>query len=424
MDKHRLVRSSLKLLKLGVINLFVLAVLLEIGSLGFYFSQTGGFFYARNKDRTKALTTQFEVSQPSREDWTLLIQLHPYLGFITTPGYPGLPFKKTSKDQFIIGIFGGSVAMHFWEYEIQHHVLARTLQALPQFQNKEIVVLKLCNPAHKQPQQLLTLSYFLSVGQELDMVINIDGFNEVAASYLNNRAGLEVSMPFGMMVLPLVALANKDLSPEELALSLEVLQLKNKLNDTVNRLSECRLATCFTLRWMQAKYFFRQYRAKSQSLSQLKRDEKKDSLVHLDRIEKPLDDAEAIERTVDMWINSSLAMNDLLAARRIPYFEFIQPNQYYATNRQFSAEEKKIAFDENSLFKEPTVKAYPKLLAKISNLRAAGVKVFNAANVFDETRDVVYLDNCCHYTDAGNEILSNFISQNIVTVLNTQPTRK
>lgn len=424
MDKHRLVRSLLRLIKVGAINLLVLFVLLEIGSIGFYFSQTQHFFYPRNKDRIKDTTTQFEVSQPSREDWTLLIQLHPYLGFITTPGYPGLPFKKTSKDQFIIGIFGGSVAMHFWEYELQHHVVAKTLQALPQFQNKDIVVLKLCNPAHKQPQQLLTLNYFLSVGQELDMAINIDGFNEVAASYLNNKAGLEVSMPFGMMVSPLIALADKDLSPEELALSLEVLQLKNQLKDSVNRLSECRLATCFTLRWMQAKYFFNQYGGKSQLLSQLKRDEKKDSLVHLDRIEKPLDDGEAIERTVDMWVNSSLAMNDLLTARRIPYFEFIQPNQYYVTNRQFSAAEKKIAFDDNSLFKEPTVKAYPKLLGKIGDLKAAGVKVFNAVSIFDETRDIVYLDNCCHYTDAGNEVFSNFVSQSILTVLNTQPAPK
>lgn len=43
----------------------------------------------------------------------------------------------------------------------------------------------------------------------------------------------------------------------------------------------------------------------------------------------------------------------------------------------------------------------PKLLDKVSGLQAAGVKVFNAVNVFDETGGTVYRDNCCHYNDAA-----------------------
>ena len=313
------------------------------------------------------------------------------------------------------------MARHFYSYEIEHHVVAKMLQALPQFQNKEIVILKFANPAHKQPQQLLILNYFLSVGQELDMVINIDGFNEVALSYLNNKAGTEVSMPNDYIFSPLIALANKDFSSEQLELSLEVLQLKDRLQNTLNRLSECRLATCYMLRWAQAKYLLNQYRGKPETFSQLKTEEGKGSLIYLKRIEKPLDDPEALERIVDLWFNSSLGMNDLLAARKIPYFEFIQPNQYYSTNRQFSADEKKIAFDEKSQYKEGTIKGYPKLLAKVSSLQAAGVKVFNAVSVFDETRDIVYCDNCCHYNDVGDGIFSRYIGQSIVTALNTKP---
>lgn len=424
MEKHRLVRSLLKLLKLVAINLLLLFTLLELVSLGFYFLQTGNFFYPINKDRIKANTAQLEVSEPDRESWTFDYQLHPYFGFITPPTYAGLPLKKTSKHQFIIGIFGGSAAQDFYDYEVKHHILAKILQPLREFQNKEIVILTFANQAHKQPQQLLTINYFLAVGQELDMVINIDGFNEVALSYLNNKAGTEVSMPNDYIFSPLIALANKDFSSEQLELALEVLQLKNRVQNTLNRLRECRLATCYTLRWAQAKYLLNQYRGNLQTFSQLKREEGKGSLIYLKRIERPLDDPEALERIVDLWFNSSLAMNDLLAARKIPYFEFIQPNQYYSTNRQFSSDEKKIAFDEKSQYKEGTIKGYPKLLAKVSRLQAAGVKVFNAVNVFDETRDIVYRDDCCHYNDLGNDLLSRYIGQNIVTVLNTSPAPK
>jgi hypothetical protein len=406
------------------INLLLLFALLELVSLGFYFIQTRTFFYTINKDRTKANATQLEVAEPFRARWTFDYQIHPYFGFITPQSYAGLPFKKTSKDQFIIGIFGGSVAQQFCDYEFQHHVLAKLFQPLPEFQNKEIVLLKFANQAHKQPQQLLMINYFLSVGQELDMVINLDGFNEVALSYLNNNAGTDVSMPNDYIYSPLIALANKDFSTEQLELSLEVLQLRDRLQNTLNRLSECRLATCYMLRWGQAKYLLNQYRGKQQTLSELKTEERKGSLIYLKRIERPLDDAEAFERIVDLWFKSSLGMNDLLTARKIPYFEFIQPNQYYPTNRQFSADEKKIAFDEESQYKEGTIKGYPKLLAKVSSLQAAGVKVFNAVNVFDETRDTVYRDNCCHYNDLGNDILSRYIGQSIVTALKTSPAPK
>jgi hypothetical protein len=268
------------------------------------------------------------------------------------------------------------------------------------------------------------VNYFLSVGQELDMVINIDGFNEVALSYLNNNAGTDVSMPNDYIYSPLIALANKDFSTEQLELSLEVLQLRDRLQNTLNRLSDCRLATCYMLRWGQAKYLLHQYRGKQQTLSQMKTEERKGSLIYLKRIERPLDDPEALERIVDLWFNSSLGMNDLLAARKIPYFEFIQPNQYYPTNRQFSVDEKKIAFDEKSQYQEGTIKGYPKLLAKVSRLQAAGVKVFNAVGVFDETRGIVYGDACCHYSDAGNDILSRYIGQSIVKVLNPSPAPK
>ena len=98
MEKHRLVRRFLKLLKLGAINFLVLLVLLELVSLGFYFWKTGHFFYPRNKERIRATATQFEVAQPDRDDLTLSYQLHPYFGFVNTQqNYLGLPSKKNQQ---------------------------------------------------------------------------------------------------------------------------------------------------------------------------------------------------------------------------------------------------------------------------------------------------------------------------------------
>ena len=76
------------------------------------------------------------------------------------------------------------------------------------FGNKELISLCLSHEGYKQPQQLLVLSYFLSIGQQFDLVVNIDGFNEVTLSSLNNEHGLDISMPSVMHMDPLINLVN------------------------------------------------------------------------------------------------------------------------------------------------------------------------------------------------------------------------
>ena len=65
------------------------------------------------------------------------------------------------------------------------------------------------------PQQLLVLAYLLSVGQELDLAITIDGFNEVALGAYNNDRGQDISMPSPLHLDPLVALIDRStMTPE------------------------------------------------------------------------------------------------------------------------------------------------------------------------------------------------------------------
>jgi hypothetical protein len=428
-------RPAIKILKVVAINLLVLLVLLEVASVGFYFFRTGDFFYARKKGQKIATKTEFETrSQQPANDMTIIYQLHPYFGFVYRQGYfegaypanncgflshDDFPFKKTNKDQFIIGIFGGSVAALFSFYELENHVLVNALRRSPHFENKEIVILNFAAGGYKQPQQLLVLSYFLSIGQQLDMVINIDGFNETALSYWNNRFGVDISMAPVHVVLPLIDLANKDLAPEELTLSLEILQTKNQLKDTLTQLDDARLATYYTLRWLKAKYLSSQYQKKLETFNALKRTgQGKDSLVHVNRIEKPLDDPEAYEQMANLWANSSLTMKGLLSEKRIQYFQFIQPNQYYATNRQFSEGEKRIAINDRSPNREGVIKGYPKVLSKVGSLKESGVNIFNAVNLFDEVKEIVYVDDCCHYNNVGNEVFANYIARSIIDALN------
>jgi hypothetical protein len=97
-------------------------------------------------------------------------------------GFPSrydYPFLKASNRQFIVGIFGGSVGAYFCRIGAPR--FEADLRQNTFFRDRDIVTLCFSHEGYKQPQQLLVLAYFLSIGQTFDMVVNIDGFNEVGA---------------------------------------------------------------------------------------------------------------------------------------------------------------------------------------------------------------------------------------------------
>ena len=88
------------------------------------------------------------------------------------------PYRKQSANEYVIGIFGGSVPLGFVKSTMPglfDHILAKT----PQLKGRQVTVLSFAQSAFKQPQQLEILAYFLSLGQQFDLVVNIDGVGEI-----------------------------------------------------------------------------------------------------------------------------------------------------------------------------------------------------------------------------------------------------
>ena len=132
-------------------------------------------------------------------------------GFVSPYNFPIV----RSGNEFIIGIFGGSVGVWFCQVGVER--LLADLQQHEFFKARTLVPLCMAHEGYKQPQQLLVLAYFLSIGQPFDLVINIDGFNEVAISPLNNQQNLDISMPSASHLIPLINLIDKGtLTPRKL----------------------------------------------------------------------------------------------------------------------------------------------------------------------------------------------------------------
>jgi hypothetical protein len=255
---------------------------------------------------------------------------------------------------------------------------------------------------------LLVLNYFLSIGQPFDLVINIDGFNEVALGRINDRYGWDISMPSHEHLDALINVVNQaTLTPAKLGSLARIVQYRQQLNDIAEHSNRTRLASVeFALRHYH-DFLRRRYEQERVRFDGLPSNPPANSPIHVTPKVRPRSGSAVYEDIAANWRNASVLMQQLLAARRIAYVHVLQPNQYYST-RGFTPAEKATAFNDGSPFKEGAANGYPFLE------KALEPGALNAVHVFDTVRESVYVDDCCHYTAAGNRLLAEFIAEAIL----------
>lgn len=417
--------------RLVVVNLAILAVLAELAAAAFYFVEMREFYYARTPPPApdarplRAPLTTFRISpyfgfaraprlalaeviEPDRlqrmihpgtaPDW-LSVRSNNY-GFLSAHDYP---FAPAAARPFVIGVFGGSVAQWFALQGAQP--LLADLRAAPALRDREIVVLNFAAGGYKQPQQLLLLNFLLAIGQRLDYVVNIDGFNEVALAGINVAAGTAAAMPSIQHMDPLAALASLPAEGGRLAQAAELDDAKLRLANLRASASASPLALGWLLDWMRARLLARRVQTLTQALAGGAATQ---SLVALVPAE-PASSRSGAEQAVALWAQSSQLMQQTLDARRIPYLQIVQPNQYFG-HRTMRADEQRIAVNAQSGYRKYVESGYPLLRAAIPALRTAGVAVLDATALFDDDDDPIYADDCCHFNQRGNDKLARVVS--------------
>ncbi|MEG3935198.1 MULTISPECIES: hypothetical protein [unclassified Microcoleus] len=441
MKDLKFLKNGQEVLKITLINLALLLVFLELGSLGWYFVKHKQFFYTREKVQDKSdLGINLEGV---RLNQSIVERFHPFFGFIQKPSRdfrPGFkvnnygfispydyPLKKTKNNQFFIGVFGGSVASDYAIFQVQNQILPKYLKQLPGLKDKEFVILSFATGGYKQPQQLLILNYFLALGQELDMVVNIDGFNEVALSNLNNKNHVDLAMPSIQHILPLANFANNSLSTKAMEATLRIQENKTRINQGLERLQNCSLAACDALTSVYVQHLVNNYKADVLKFEEEQTKQQKDdssSVIYINTNKAVLPDSVAFEKMAWNWAKSSIFMHKVLSASNVPYFHVLQPNQYYQTKRVFGEAEKKIAFNKETPYAKSVEIGYPALFKKFPNLEKNNINILNGVNVFDGTKDAVYVDSCCHYNKAGEVIFSDYVGRSILEALRKEERKK
>lgn len=406
------------------ISIVTIAIFLEMLSAGWFFLSHGELFYGAN-DRTISAQSPEPEARPDAPIG-VRHRLHPYFGFtkwtdpslrVNNHGFPGnahdFPFVKAKPEQYIIGVFGGSVATGFSNMGQAH--LVERLKQHPAFRDKEIVLLNFAQGGYKQPQQLLVLNYYLASGQELDMVINVDGFNEVALSARNDGKGVEVAMPSVDHVLPLVALIDRSaLSTEQIRSLDNINRYRSQMAALTERLSRARMASTWFVLQQLYRIVSGSYSREVVAFQDLTSGVSEDSLMYLSPSMAPGNETALYGRIADVWASSSILMKEVLQEEGIPYFHILQPNQYYSA-KVFTAEERRTALSDQHPYGIAAARGYPYLLDQAARLTDSGEKFFSAVDLFDRETATIYIDDCCHFNERGNEILADFVADAILS---------
>ena len=121
---------------------------------------------------------------------------------------------------------------------------------------------------------------------------------------------------------------------------------------------------------------------------------------------------QAVEESIAAWRRSSILMAGMLHSYGIPYLHVLQPNQYLSA-KPFTEEEKRIALHWDQWWAQPMHDGYVRMLAKSPELTKAGVNFASAVGIYDNVRETIYTDDCCHTNREGLLLLGRFIAARI-----------
>jgi hypothetical protein len=405
----------------------------EVAGALFFLWQNGRLIYANRAAGPSAST----VAVTSEGDFRQ--RLHPYFGFsgpydravgsfhTNSAGFmqrdpTTLPFTPAA-DDVVVAVSGGSVTQRLIVAYAGGIPLGEALQAIPAFAGKRVVIISIAQGAAKQPQQLLALSYLLALGQRIDLVINIDGFNEFALAYQNDRVGLHPVLPAAQMMLPF-AMQSCDAPPcrhySDLAVRVGASKaaMEEYSDDARRARSGLSLVKAHVLAgWNRRKYAaaFREYWA-------LLNEPRMPFLMDRFSLDMPYTTLgpRVFDLLFDLWLRSSQQMKLLSVANGALYLHVVQPNQYYSKHT-FSEHEKQIALlaPESHDHHHGVAVGYALLRERHAILDANGI--VSAIGLFDEEPDEVFMDSCCHYTAKGENLMGRFVAAEVQRRLDAAP---
>jgi hypothetical protein len=340
--------------------------------------------------------------------------LHPFFGYTYNPKDQGInnfgfytkynisleesgySIKNTVRsDLLVIGIFGGSFA---GDIGSESDYIEDKLKVV--FPDKKPVVMNFAVSGHALPQSALIYVYFKDL---VDVVVFIDGLNEVWNYVENNKAG--VPPEYAKAAHYIYKISREELTPGQFERTSQILSLKRKM-DTITALSllpVIRQSLLVHHVWKALEASWSQKVAET-SLEIVKSYEGRPKFFDLD------DDA-ILSHAAHQWSHYHRLVHDLTSKEGVLSVHLLQPNPFVPGSKVLTWGEK-ARVDNSYPVKPYVVNGYPRLQAEIGKLRAGGVIVEDLTRIFNSTNDSLWKDSA-HVNQKGSRMIADRVVQSI-----------
>lgn len=339
--------------------------------------------------------------------------LHPYLGYVVDRdqvgdvnrfGWYGLD-PTTPKPTGTLRVFvtGGSVAADL----LRGEQVTTALAAASPGQRFELAGAAV--GGYKQPQHLLALTYVLSLGVRPDIVVNLDGFNEVALPVTENWPyGVTPYFPRSWNLRSHTGY--DDQTFEAMTRARTIAASRKRLREAAGLTLARRSALVRYILWSREQSLAADAFVSEKDLnSAFKRTQTFQSGGPAPTAATAQD---VIHDSAAMWRQSSEQMNRLCESNGILYLHFLQPNQYVAGSKWMSPAERAIAIARaGGPYQQAVETGYERLREEGRTLARSGVRFFDMTLLFAAERAAVYRDDCCHFNDRGLRMLAEEIAR-------------
>lgn len=416
--------SSKRLVSI-LVYLIIIAVTLEITPFilspfihGHSFSRS---VIQNELDQSNVLNeTSEEENTASQSEYLGDHVLHPYLGFVSIPHdtynefcLPGInPIIKKSPEQLNVVIMGGSVAKDLYTYSGDR--LKEKLEVSEKYRDKNVNLVVFALGGFKQPQQLLALNYFMALGAEYDVVINLDGFNEIVLPYSDN-------LPFH--VYPSYPRHWNIYARKKL--DTKVILLMGKQAIEKEKQQQCKISLSQSIaRYSNFRLFLWQIsnNQKRNAIAALEAEvrhvmENSESNYQATGIYTDIKDTTTFFRDqAEFWRRSSEQISHISKSAGFEYYHFLQPNQYVAGSKKLTKEEMQIAYEQEPFsYKDAAQKGYPMLIEEGTKLVSKNINFVDLTMLFKNDNRTIYNDKCCHYNQLGYDLIADRIAITIIS---------
>jgi hypothetical protein len=406
------VKKSKKLIFTALMVLIVVICIEGLARLTYFVMYRRGYDVSDLYDFMKH--SKYKMSDEFAQWWDQEI-IHPYLGFVIdfkdekrnyeSYGFTTTvnPVIKRDPGKLNVVVLGGSVAASMGQ--ILREAFHQVCRVPPN-------VVTLGVSGYKQPQQLLALTYFLSLGAEYDLIINLDGYNEIVLPVTDNYSvGVNPFFPRNWNLR-----INRQPSKKILAEIGKVRYLRDLKAENLEALTSSFFRGSAVFGLLKVQQFKRlnwdidrtNHKLLTLQQEEAKKIEETGPFFPYKDIQQLYDDAAAV------WVRSSVLLDQLARENGMEYYHFLQPNQYVKGSKVLTEEEKRLAYLEKVSISQSALIGYPILIKQGRKLLEKNIKFFDATMVFAKEKETVYLDICCHYNDLGKELLGAYMMDKFV----------